>query len=179
MVAEHAVDFCAIGGLSGHPKSMYCQPHQRLNAVSGHDMNGNGIPFPQASVAAEFRRIMDRKNVIIPGLQPAAVAKQHGADHCVLKDNMAVMPAIKKINRNLSRLADGRRILYLDINSRLADRNGKLYKGMMHPGNRLHPTLKGYQVWADALKPIFTKLLGPPGQEDHAPPPTGNPSAKP
>jgi hypothetical protein len=36
--------------------------------------------------------------------------------------------------------------------------------------------LKGYQVWADALKPILTELLGPPAATDHAPPPTGNPS---
>ena len=39
-------------------------------------------------------------------------------------------------------------------------------------------TIKGYQVWADALKPIFTELLGPPGKEDHAPPPTGDPGAR-
>ena len=36
-----------------------------------------------------------------------------------------------------------------------------------------------YQVWADALKPIFTELLGPPAATDTAPPPTGDPSAKP
>jgi hypothetical protein len=43
--------------------------------------------------------------------------------------------------------------------------------------DKLHPTLKGYQVWADGLKPILTELLGPPAKEDHAPPPTGDPSA--
>jgi hypothetical protein len=41
----------------------------------------------------------------------------------------------------------------------------------------LHPALNGYQVWADALKPIFTELLGPRGKQDFAPPPTGDPSA--
>ena len=41
----------------------------------------------------------------------------------------------------------------------------------------LHPTTKGYQVWADALKPVLTELLGPPAKEDLAPPPTGDPSA--
>jgi lysophospholipase L1-like esterase len=94
-------------------------------------------------------------------------------------DNMAVMPTIEKINRNLSQLADGRKIRYLNINNLLADSEGKLFDGIMNAGDKLHPTLKGYQVWADALKPIFTELLGPPGKEDHAPPPTGNPSAKP
>jgi hypothetical protein len=33
-------------------------------------------------------------------------------------------------------------------------------------------------VWADALKPIFRELLGPPASTDHAPPPTGDPSAR-
>jgi hypothetical protein len=42
---------------------------------------------------------------------------------------------------------------------------------MMNAGDKLHPTIQGYQVWADALKPIFRELLGPPGAEDHAPPP--------
>ena len=47
----------------------------------------------------------------------------------------------------------------------------------MDPNDKLHPTFKGYQVWADALKPLFTELLGLPAKEDHAPPPTGDPSA--
>ena len=34
-----------------------------------------------------------------------------------------------------------------------------------------------YQVWANALKPILTELLGPPAKEDNAPAPTGDPSA--
>jgi lysophospholipase L1-like esterase len=93
-------------------------------------------------------------------------------------DNRAVMPMINKINDNLARLADGKRIRYLNINDKLADRDGRLFDGMMNPGDKLHPTIKCYQVWADALKPIFTELLGPPGKEDHAPPPTGDPSAR-
>jgi hypothetical protein len=48
---------------------------------------------------------------------------------------------------------------------------------MMNTRDKLHPQLQGYQVWADGLKPIFTELLGPPAKEDHAPPPTGDPSA--
>ena len=91
-------------------------------------------------------------------------------------DNLAVMPIIDRINDNLSKLADGRKIRFLNINDKLADRDGKLFDGMMNP-DKLHPALKGYQVWADALKPIFTEILGPPAKDDHAPPPTGDPSA--
>jgi lysophospholipase L1-like esterase len=91
-------------------------------------------------------------------------------------DNIAVMPTIDKINRNLAKLADGRKIRYLNINAMLADRDGGLLDGMMN-ADRLHPAIPGYQVWADALKPLFTQILGPPGKQDFAPPATGDPSA--
>ena len=91
-------------------------------------------------------------------------------------DNMAVIPTINEINRNLAKFADGKRIRFLDVNDKLADKEGKLIDGMMSARDQLHPTVKGYQVWADGLKPIFTELLGPPAKTDHAPPPTGDPS---
>jgi lysophospholipase L1-like esterase len=90
-------------------------------------------------------------------------------------DNMAVIPEINKINENLAMMADGKKIRYLNVNDKLADKEGKLFEGMSK--DRLHPTVKGYQIWADGLKPIFTEILGPPAKTDHAPPPTGDPSA--
>lgn len=93
-------------------------------------------------------------------------------------DNLDVMPEIDRINANLARMADGRKIRYLNINDRLADPDGKLHEGMLNANDKLHPTERGYQVWADALKPILAGLLGPPAKEDRAPPPTGDPSAK-
>jgi lysophospholipase L1-like esterase len=93
-------------------------------------------------------------------------------------DNMAVMPVVDAINENLSGLADGGKVRYLNINGKLADREGRLLDGMMNSRDKLHPTVQGYQVWADALKPILTELLGAPAKEDHAPAPTGDPSAR-
>jgi lysophospholipase L1-like esterase len=93
-------------------------------------------------------------------------------------DNMAVMPEIDQVNASLARLADGRTVRYLSVNDRLADPDGRLFPGMMNERDKLHPTIQGYQVWADGLKPILTELLGPPASTDHAPPPTGDPSAR-
>jgi lysophospholipase L1-like esterase len=93
-------------------------------------------------------------------------------------DNVAVMPEINHINENLAKLADGGKVRYLNINDKLADRDGKLYDGIMNANDKLHPTVQGYQVWAEALKPIFTEVLGSPSKQDHAPPPTGDPSTK-
>jgi lysophospholipase L1-like esterase len=91
------------------------------------------------------------------------------------RNPMAVMASINRINDNIAKLADGKSIRYLNINSKLADRDGTLFPGMTE--DRLHLSVKGYQVWADALKPLLRELLGPPAKEDHAPPPTGDPSA--
>jgi cephalosporin-C deacetylase-like acetyl esterase/lysophospholipase L1-like esterase len=90
-------------------------------------------------------------------------------------DNMAVMPTINKINENVAQFADEKKIRFLNVNDKLADEDGKLFDGMMNAGDKLHPTAKGYQVWADGLKPILTELLGPPAAVDTAPPPTGVP----
>jgi lysophospholipase L1-like esterase len=109
------------------------------------------------------RRRAPKATIILTGILPR-------------NDNMAVMPEIRRINERLARLADGRTIRYLDITEKLADTEGRLLEGMMH--DRLHPTIRGYQVWADALKPVLAELLGPPAAVDLAPPPTGDPSAR-
>jgi lysophospholipase L1-like esterase/dienelactone hydrolase len=91
-------------------------------------------------------------------------------------DDMAYMPIIDGINARLARLANGRSIRFLNLNPRLADANGKLVDGMTDP-DKLHLTVRAYQVWADALKPELTRLLGAPAEIDRAPPPTADPSA--
>ena len=91
-------------------------------------------------------------------------------------DGTAFEPVIDRVNRNLSSFVDGRKVRYLNINGQLAGAGGRLLDGMMDR-DRLHPTVKAYQVWADALKPVLTELLGPPAAVDHAPPPTGDPAA--
>jgi lysophospholipase L1-like esterase len=117
-----------------------------------------------AAIIKIMREKAPKATIIVTGIFPR-------------NDNMAVLPIINKINANLSKLADGKKIRFLNINDKLADSNGRLFDGMMN-ADKLHPALKGYQVWADALKPIFTKLLGRPKKKDHAPPPTGDPSAR-
>jgi beta-glucosidase len=89
-------------------------------------------------------------------------------------DSMIVTPSIERINQNIAKFADGRTIQFLNINDKLADKNGVLFDGVTV--DKLHPSLNGYQIWADALKPVLRKMLGPPAASDHAPPPTGDPS---
>jgi lysophospholipase L1-like esterase len=88
----------------------------------------------------------------------------------------ALVATINRINQRISQCADGKRIRYLNINDKLVSPDGRLFDGVTVDG--LHLSVKGYQIWADALKPVLTELLGPPAKTDHAPSPTGDPSAR-
>ncbi len=92
-------------------------------------------------------------------------------------DKMEAMPVINKINSIIAGYADGKQIRFINLNDKLADENGKLFDGMTG-SDHLHLGLKAYQVWADALKPVLTEILGPPAKTDSAPPPTGDPNSK-
>ncbi len=90
-------------------------------------------------------------------------------------DSPASNGLIAEANRAIARLADGNKVRFLDINDRLADKNGKLFDGVTV--DQLHLSLKGYEIWARALEPLLTELLGPRASEDRAPASTGDPSA--
>jgi (4-O-methyl)-D-glucuronate---lignin esterase len=123
-----------------------------------------------ADIASGIRAILDRMQekapgatIILMGIFPR-------------NDNIAVMSTIRKINAIISGFADGNRIRYLDISDRLADTDGRLFEGMSPEG--LHLTRQGYVEWAEALEPLLLDLLGPRAEQDLAPPPTGDPSAR-
>ena len=82
---------------------------------------------------------------------------------------------IVQINRRIAKFADGDTVRFLDITDQLADEHGQLLDGVTV--DKLHLSLNGYEVWAKNLMPHLTELLGPRGNEDFAPPPTGDPSA--
>jgi lysophospholipase L1-like esterase len=88
-------------------------------------------------------------------------------------DTSEANPVIERINAKIARLADGKMVRFLNINDQLADQNGQLHDGLTM--DKLHPTAKGYQIWADALKPLLTEILGLPRLTDGLPTSTGNP----
>jgi len=137
--------------------------------LAGTNNVGASMPEDISDGIAAILRVMREKApsavIILMGIFPR-------------NDNMSVMPEINAINARLAKMADGRQIRYLNINYRLADPGGHLFEGMMNARDKLHPALAGYQVWADALRPVLTEILGPQATQDHAPPPTGDPGVK-
>jgi lysophospholipase L1-like esterase len=64
----------------------------------------------------------------------------------------------EKTNKIISKLSDDRSVFYLDINSKFLQPDGKLSKEIMP--DLLHPGVKGYEIWAEAIEPTVAKLMG-------------------
>jgi lysophospholipase L1-like esterase len=67
-------------------------------------------------------------------------------------------PPVRIANELMSKYDDGKNIRYLDINSKLAGADGKVTREVLADG--LHPSAKGYQIWADAIAPLLKDMMG-------------------
>jgi cephalosporin-C deacetylase-like acetyl esterase/lysophospholipase L1-like esterase len=135
----------------------------KASPVGDGEARAEDVARGVAALVGQVRRRAPQATVVITGITPR-------------NDNMDVMRIINLANLKIARLADGKTVRYININEQLADMENNLFPGMTFDG--LHLTPAAYQHWADALKPIFTEVLGPPAAVDRAPPPTGDPSAK-
>ncbi|MBP1623672.1 MAG: GDSL-like Lipase/Acylhydrolase, partial [Acidobacteria bacterium] len=68
-----------------------------------------------------------------------------------------VRSTIAEINSIIARLHDGDRVHYLDIGSKLLDAEGNIPKDVM--SDALHPSTRGYEIWAEAVKEPLANLL--------------------
>lgn len=75
--------------------------------------------------------------------------------------NDPVRGTIAEINRTIAKLHDADRVHYLDIGSQFLDADGNIPADVMSDG--LHPSAKGYEIWANAVREPLTKLVGSAG----------------
>jgi lysophospholipase L1-like esterase len=67
---------------------------------------------------------------------------------------------IKAINEQIAKLDDGgKTVKYLDIGEKFLDKEGTIPEDVMPDKPALHPNAKGYQIWADAIKPTVTEMM--------------------
>lgn len=67
---------------------------------------------------------------------------------------------IIEINKVIANLNDDRHIFFLDIGEKFLAPDGTLSPDVMP--DMLHPALKGYEIWAEAIDPTVKKLLQTP-----------------
>jgi len=134
--------------------------------------NVGGRPGGAAKVAA----IIDGIAAIVESCRSRAPGARIVLTGIFPRSEPGVVAEIAAINDGLRDLAAAQDVRYLEINEQLADSEGLLRDEMSSDG--LHLSQAGYEVWAAALRPVLTELLGPPAAVDEAPPATGNPAAR-
>jgi lysophospholipase L1-like esterase len=74
---------------------------------------------------------------------------------------------IAETNKSLATLDDGKNVTFLDIGAKFLQPDGTISQGMMP--DFLHPTEKGYEIWANAIQPMVDQYC-PKSDVPSAPP---------
>ena len=98
------------------------------------------------AVVLELQRDFPNAKILLLGVFPRGRA----AD--------PVRATIAEINRTIAKLHDGSHVHYLDIGQGFLDADGNIPADVMSDG--LHPTTKGYEIWAKAVIEPLSALMG-------------------
>ncbi|MBP1624855.1 MAG: GDSL-like Lipase/Acylhydrolase, partial [Acidobacteria bacterium] len=97
------------------------------------------------AVVLELKKDFPSAKILLLGIFPRGPAKD------------PVRGTIAEINNIISRLHDGDRVHYLDIGAKFLDAEGSISKEIM--SDALHPSAKGYELWAEAVKEPLANLM--------------------
>ena len=75
------------------------------------------------------------------------------------KPTEPVRAKIKSINEIISKYADGKKVIFLNFGDKLLEPDGSISKEIMP--DFVHPSAKGYQIWADAIQPVIDQFFPP------------------
>jgi beta-glucosidase len=67
------------------------------------------------------------------------------------------MAVLNPVNRQLATLDDGTNVRFLDIGPKFRGPDGKIPDAIM--ADQVHPTVAGYQIWADAMQPLLLQMM--------------------
>ncbi len=98
------------------------------------------------AVVAKLRSCFPEANILLLAVFPRGRAGD------------PVRATIAEINAKISKLDDGEKIHYLDIGDEFLDDDGNIPRDVM--GDGLHPSPKGYEIWAAAVEEELAKLMG-------------------
>jgi lysophospholipase L1-like esterase len=98
------------------------------------------------ALVAEYQKRCPHAHIILFGIFPRGQNANDGGRR-----------KVAAVNEKIKLLGDGTRVTYLDLSPKMIEADGSISPEMMP--DFVHPTVKGYQLWADALQPIVDKYL--------------------
>jgi lysophospholipase L1-like esterase len=97
-------------------------------------------------IVEEFKKRQPQAKVLVLGIFPRAV-----------KADDPYRASIKDINSKLAKLADNKQVFFMDFGEKFLAPDGTLTPEIMP--DALHPNLKGYKIWAEAMAPRVKQLI--------------------
>jgi lysophospholipase L1-like esterase len=107
---------------------------------------GDEIAEGIGAVTLQLRKSFPNANLLLLAVFPRATA------------NDPMRATIAEINQKIAKLHDGQKVHYFDIGAKFLDADGNIPRDVM--SDALHPSSKGYEIWAEAVAEPLTKLMG-------------------
>lgn len=109
---------------------------------------------PSAYTAKGVRAVLDELQARLPNTKVLLLGIFPRGE--TSEDGLRVLN--NRTNTLLEKMADGEKVVYLNINDQFLDEHGVLPKTIMP--DLLHPNAEGYAIWAKAMEPTLKKMLG-------------------
>jgi len=97
-------------------------------------------------LVAEYEKRRPPARIILRGIFPRGEKATDGGRRKVAAGNSQIKA-----------LADGQRVSFIDISARMIEPDGTISRDMMP--DFVHPTAKGWQIWADAIQPVINQSI--------------------
>jgi lysophospholipase L1-like esterase len=97
-------------------------------------------------LVAEYEKRCPHAHVILMGIFPRGEKPTDGGRR-----------KVAAVNEQIKSLGDGQRVTYIDIGAQMIGDGGIISTNMMP--DFVHPTAKGYQIWADAIQPVIDQYV--------------------
>jgi len=113
------------------------------------------IAAADRKIVGMIRQRLPETRVLLLAIFPRG--PQTHKDKGFYDDGVRRMEIIRAVNADLARLDDGDRVRFLDIGPRFLGPDGKIPDDVLQ--DQLHPTPKGYEIWAEAMQPLLTEMM--------------------
>jgi lysophospholipase L1-like esterase len=152
----HAFDFAISGDRTQHVLWRLAQgqadgihPKLVVLMIGTNNMGDNSaeeIADGVKAIVAEYQKRCPDAVILLQAIFPRGEKPDH-----------PFRPKIKAVNEIIAKLADGKKVVYLDFSDKFLDAEGTLSREIMP--DFLHPSAKGYHIWADAIQPVIDQYV--------------------
>lgn len=117
----------------------------------------NEVGYPHSSVVDKYSKVLDLIKEKQPNANIFIEANLHVSKSRSDSDSVVNNAAINDLNTNLSALADGSKVFYIDANSIFDDESGSLSSDMTSDGTHLYA--KYYPTWVEWISKETAKYI--------------------